>query len=60
MECYDLDTRRLICQERLARLARDGQGARDGSRSAHGRRELLRRLLGAVIRRRSGLPQPVR
>ena len=60
MECYDQDTRRLLCRERVAQLARDGQGARNDGRRAHARRELLRGLLGAAAHRRAGQAQPAR
>jgi hypothetical protein len=56
---YDQDLRRLICNERIAQLARDGQGARDDGRRSRARRELLR-LLGAAAHRRARQAQPAR
>jgi hypothetical protein len=59
MESYDLDIRRLICRERVAQLARDGQRARYDGRRPQVRRE-LHRLFGAAVHRRAGHAQPAR
>jgi hypothetical protein len=60
MEFNDQNIRHLISRERIAQLARDGQGARNDGRRSYARRELLRRLLGAAAHRRAGQAQPAR
>jgi len=60
MESYDQNIRRLISRERVALLARDGQGARSDRLRSHARRESLRRLLGAAAHRGANQAQPAR
>lgn len=52
MDCYDQDTRRLLCRERAAQLARDARPSRERKRRYRARLHLLQDLLGPAAYRR--------
>jgi hypothetical protein len=57
MDCYDQDTRRLLCRERVEQLARDGQPRRERKRRHRARLYSLRELLRPAAYRRARRPQ---
>jgi hypothetical protein len=56
MNCYDLDTRRLLCAERIEQLARDAGPRRERKRHRSRLSSLHELLRPAAYRRR---PQPI-
>ena len=57
MNCYDLDTRRLLCAERVQQLARDAGQRRDRYHRRRSRLSSIQNLLRPAAHRRRG-PQP--
>jgi hypothetical protein len=56
MNCYDLDTRRLLCAERIEQLVRDAGPRRERKRRHRSRLSSLHNLLRPAAHRRR--PQP--